>query len=67
LQQKLGEVAVAKLPTTANATAQAAARLSAFRDATSWVSFVFIGGIVVVYFLPETKRKRMPADADDPR
>lgn len=67
LQQKLGQIAIAKLPATADAAAQAAARLSAFRDATSWVSLVFIGGIVVVYFLPETKGKPMPEDADDPQ
>ncbi len=62
LQQKLGEAAIAKLPETADAAAQAAARLSAFRDATSWVSLVFIGGLVVVFFLPETKGKPMPED-----
>ncbi len=62
LQQKLGESAIAKLPETADAAAKAAARLSAFRDATSWVSLVFIGGLVIVFFLPETKGKPMPED-----
>ena len=62
LQQKLGESAIAKLPETADEVAKAAARLSAFRDATSWVSLVFIAGLVVVYFLPETKGQPLPED-----
>ncbi len=62
LQQRLGESAIARLPETADAAAKAAARLSAFRDATSWVSLVFIGGLVIVFFLPETKGKPMPED-----
>lgn len=62
LQQKLGESAIAKLPETADAVSKAAARLSAFRDATSWVSLVFIVGLVVVYFLPETKGQPLPED-----
>jgi MFS family permease len=62
LQQKLGESAIAKLPETADAALKAAARLTAFRDATSWVSLIFIGGLVVVFFLPETKDKPLPED-----
>jgi hypothetical protein len=63
LQQKLGEAAIARLPETADATTRAAARLSAFRDATSWVSLVFVAGlVVVVYFLPETKGQPLPED-----
>ncbi len=62
LQQKLGESAMAKLPETADAAARAAAKLGAFREATSWVSLVFILGLVVVYFLPETKGQPMPED-----
>ncbi|TWU56667.1 putative niacin/nicotinamide transporter NaiP [Rubripirellula tenax] len=62
LQQKLGESAIANLPQTADAAARAAARLSAFRDATSYVSLVFIVGLVVVYFLPETKGQPLPED-----
>lgn len=62
LQQKLGETAIAKLPETADTAAKAAAKLGAFREATSWVSLVFIFGLVVVYFLPETKGKPMPED-----
>ncbi len=62
LQQKLGESAMAKLPETADAAVKAAAKLSAFRDATSWVSLVFIFGLVIVFFLPETKGKPLPED-----
>jgi len=62
LQRKLGEAAIARLPETADATAHAAARLAAFRDATSWVSLVFVVGIAVVYFLPETKGQPLPED-----
>lgn len=62
LQQRLGEAAIARLPETADAAAKAAARLGAFREATSWVSLVFILGLVVVFFLPETKGKALPED-----
>jgi MFS family permease len=62
LQQKLGEAAIARLPEAADAAAKAAARLGAFREATSWVSLVFILGLVVVFFLPETKGKALPED-----
>ena len=60
LQQRLGEAAIKRLPETADAAAQAAARLGAFREATSWVSLVFVLGMVVVIFLPETKGKPLP-------
>lgn len=62
LQQKLGDSAISALPESATEVAKAAARLSAFRDATSWVSLVFIAGLVVVFFLPETKGKPLPED-----
>ena len=62
LQKYLGEQAIAKLPETADAAAKAAARLGAFREATSWVSLVFVLGLVVVFFLPETKGKPLPED-----
>jgi MFS family permease len=63
LQQKLGEAAINKIP-DADAATQAAARLGAFREATSWVSLVFILGLLVVFFLPETKGKPLPEDDD---
>lgn len=62
LTAKLGDAAIARLPETANDAAKAAARLGAFREATSWVTLVFILGLVVVFFLPETKGKPLPED-----
>lgn len=62
LQKSLGDAAIAKLPETADKAAQAAARLGAFREATSWVSLVFILGLVAIFLLPETKGKPMPED-----
>ena len=62
LQKKLGELAIAKLPETANEAARAAARLGAFREATSWVSLIFLLGLVVVLFMPETKGRPMAED-----
>jgi MFS family permease len=62
LQKYLADSAIASLPETADAAAKAAARLGAFREATSWVSLVFVLGIVVVLFLPETKGQPMPED-----
>ena len=62
LQKRLGDAAIAKLPKGADEAAQAAAKLGAFRDATMWVSLVFLLGIAVVFFLPETKGRPMPED-----
>lgn len=62
LQDRLGDAAIARLPETADEAARAAARLGAFREATGWVSLVFVLGIVVVFFLPETKGKPLPED-----
>lgn len=62
LQLRLGAAAIAKLPETADEAARAAAKLGAFREATSWVSLVFVLGLVVVFFLPETKGKPLPED-----
>ncbi len=62
LSKYLGESAVARLPEAADAAEKAAAKLGAFREATSWVSIVFLLGLVVVFFLPETKGRAMPED-----
>ncbi len=62
LSKYLGDTAVARLPEAADAAEKAAAKLGAFREATSWVSIVFLLGLVVVFFLPETKGRPMPED-----
>lgn len=38
------------------------AKLDAFRDAASWMSLVFLIGLAVLPFLPETKGKPLPED-----
>lgn len=64
LQKWLADRAVALLPEAdkANAVAQAAAKLGAFREACIWMSLIFVVGIVVVFFIPETKGKPLPED-----
>lgn len=62
LQEMLSKSAVAKLPEDALEAAKAAAKLSAFRDATMWLTSVFFVGIVVLLFLPETKDRPLPED-----
>lgn len=62
LQKWLGKIAIEKLPETATDAAKAAAKLGAFREATTWVSLIFVLGLVVVFFLPETKDKPLPED-----
>jgi MFS family permease len=42
----------------------AEAKLGAFRDACVWVSGVFLLGLVVLLFLPETKGRPMPEDIE---
>jgi MFS family permease len=60
LQAKLRESALASLPAESDAAAQAIAKIDAFRDACTWVSLVFALGLIVVFFLPETKGKPLP-------
>jgi MFS family permease len=40
----------------------AIAKIDAFRDAASWMCLIFLLGIVVLPFLPETKGKALPED-----
>lgn len=62
LQQALGDKAVAALPTTADALAKADAKLGAFREAACWLSAIYLFGLLVLPFLPETKDRPLPED-----
>ncbi len=62
LQTNLGEKAVKALPATANAAAQAGAKLDAFRDAACWMAGIYFIGLLVLPFLPETKDRPLPED-----
>lgn len=62
LQQKLGDKAVSVLPATADAVAKADAKLGAFREAACWLSLIYLVGLVVLPFLPETKDQPLPED-----
>ena len=62
LKTSLEKTALGLLPENADNAAKALAKIGAFRDACSWVSLVFLLGLVVVYFLPETKGKPLPED-----
>lgn len=43
-------------------TSEVIAKIDAFRDAASWMCLIFLLGIVVLPFLPETKGKPLPQD-----
>jgi len=62
LQKRLSEKAVALLPEAADAAAQSAAKLEAFRDAACWLSAIYLVGLLVLPFLPETKGQPLPED-----
>lgn len=57
-------VANAAVGTTAAALEQikVIAKIDAFRDAASWMCLIFLIGIAVLPFLPETKGKPLPQD-----
>jgi len=63
LQLKLGDKAVSILPATADAVAKADAKLGAFREAACWLSLIYLVGLLVLPFLPETKDQPLPEDA----
>ena len=62
LQKYLSEKAVAALPTTADALSKADAQLTAFRSAACWLACIYVIGLLVLPFLPETKGRPMPEE-----
>ncbi len=50
----IGDAALAAL--------KSAAKIDAFRDAASWMCLIFLLGIIVLPFLPETKDQPLPED-----
>lgn len=62
LQSWLGAAAVARLPEGADAAAQAAAKLDAFRFAACCMSGIYLVALFVLPFLPETKGQPLPED-----
>ena len=66
LVSNLAKSAKAALPAipdeAARKVAEAAAELAAFRNAGTWMSLIFILGLIALLFLPETKGRPMPED-----
>ena len=62
LQKYLSEKAVAALPVTADALSKADAQLTAFRSAACWLAGIYVIGLLVLPFLPETKGRPMPEE-----
>ncbi len=62
LQKYLSEKAVAALPATADALSKADAQLTAFRNAACWLACIYVIGLLVLPFLPETKGRPMPEE-----
>ncbi|MFM7180139.1 MAG: MFS transporter, partial [Verrucomicrobiales bacterium] len=60
LVKNLGDQAVAKAK--AIGASEAIAKIDAFRDAASLLCLIYLLGLVVLPFLPETKGKPMPED-----
>ena len=60
LQKNLGDTAIAALPAAASAAAKADAQLNAFRDAACWLAGIYLIGLIVLPFLPETKGRPLP-------
>ena len=62
LQVYLGSVAVKALGDVPTEAAKNAAKLEAFRDAACWLSAIYLVGLLVLPFLPETKDQPLPED-----
>jgi len=64
LQSSIGKKAIAALPATADAAMKATAELNAFRSAGSYMSAIFLLGLIALIFLPETKGQPLPEEGD---
>lgn len=64
MQMKIATTAITALGPTASDVAKAAAKMDAFRNAASYMSVVFLIGLVALIFLPETKGRAMPEDIE---
>jgi MFS family permease len=62
LQSNIAEKAIKALGSDATDAARAAAKTMAFRNAASYMSVIFLAGIVALMFLPETKGRPLPED-----
>jgi MFS family permease len=60
LNTYLSTKAIAALPAAADAAMKTKAEIDAFRNAGSWMSLIFLVGLVALLFLPETKNRPMP-------
>ncbi len=56
------KAAGASVSDSALAALKAAAKIDAFRDAASWMCIIFLLGVIVLPFLPETKGQPLPED-----
>ena len=64
MQMSIATAAITKLGPTATDVAKAAAKMDAFRNAASYMSVVFLVGLVALIFLPETKGRPLPEDVE---
>jgi MFS family permease len=62
LQEKLGNMAIARLADGADEATKLTAKLDAFRSAACWMSLIYLMGLIVLPFLPETKDRPLPED-----
>ena len=64
LQKNLADKAVTALGAGATDIAKDAAKLDAFRDAACWLAGIYVLGLIVLPFLPETKGRPLPEDEE---